>query len=94
MGPSMRQTVVFAFDTKEQRDELFEMIKPIYKPLEDGLRVVAMSDDNEVTRVGLMAEVIERYRDRDEIVEAIEALYQCDNLKEWSWSKFECEATP
>lgn len=83
-----RETVVFAFDTKEQRDRLFSLIG-VYIKAKEGLRIVALSVDNEVTRVGLMYEATERYSDPAEAVEAIEALYQCEDLGRWSWADYD-----
>jgi hypothetical protein len=87
-----RQTIVFAFETQEQRDELFEKLKP-YIMGEAGLRVVAMSDDNEMRRACLMREASERYRHPHEIRDAIDALDQCSDLSAWSWEKFDNEET-
>jgi hypothetical protein len=89
-GPSSetRETIVFAFDTKDQRDKLFSLIG-IYAKERTGLRIVALSMDNEVTRVGLMYEATERYSDPAEAVEAIEALYQCEDLVAWSWTDYD-----
>lgn len=90
MIDSLRETIVFAYDTPEQRSELFALLgdMPMRK---DGLRVVAMSVDNEVTRVGLLQEAIERYDDKYELLEALDAVQQCEDLKAFSWERFEAE---
>ena len=83
MIDAMRVTVVFAYDTPEQRSELFRLI--------GDLRVVALSIDNEVTRVGLLMEAAERYDDHHELRDAMDAVFQCEDLKTFSWEKYEAE---
>jgi hypothetical protein len=62
MIDTMGETVVFACDAPEQRSELMSMLGDM--PMRTrGLRVVALSIDNEVTRVGLIQEAVERYND-------------------------------
>lgn len=85
MIDAMRETVVFAYDTPEQRSELFRLIGDLR------LRVVALSIDNEVTRVGLLMEAAERYDDHHELRDAMDAVFQCEDLKTFSWEKYEAE---
>lgn len=50
-----RETIVFAFETPDQRKQLMSMLEPMMSPaLESGLRVVALSVGNEVSRVAKM----------------------------------------
>ncbi len=90
MIETLRETIVFAYDTPEQRHELMALIgdMPIRK---DGLRVVAFSIDNEVTRVGLLHEAAERYDDRDELRDALDAVHQCEDVKSFTWEKYEAQ---
>lgn len=90
MIDAMRETVVFAYDTPEQRSELFRLIGDLLKQ-EVSLRVVALSIDNEVTRVGLLMEAAERYDDHHELRDAMDAVFQCEDLKTFSWEKYEAE---
>ena len=83
MIDAMRVTVVFAYDTPEQRSELFRLI--------GDLPIVALSIDNEVTRVGLLMEAAERYDDHHELRDAMDAVFQCEDLKTFSWEKYEAE---
>jgi hypothetical protein len=80
------ETLVFRYDSPDQRAVLMDMVKP-YWNAETGLRVVAMSIDNEVSRMGLVQEALERYTDRDELRDAIDAVLQCADLRHWSWDK-------
>lgn len=82
-------TLVFRYDTPEQRQALMDLVKPYWSATE-GLRVVAISVDNEVTRAGLMADALDRYSDGYELRGAIEALAECDDLRKWDWN-FETE---
>lgn len=90
MIDAMRETVVFAYDAPEQRAELMRLLGDMPKR-EDGLRVVAFSVDNEVTRVGLLMEAAERYDDRDELRDALDAVFQCEDVKSFTWEKYEAD---
>lgn len=77
-------TLVFQYDTPEQRKVLMDFIKPI--ALKDtGLRVTAMSVDNEITRIGLIEEAMGRYDDHYDFREAVQAIIECPDLTKWSW---------
>lgn len=83
---STRETVVFAFDTAEQRKQMMDMLEPMMSPdIDRGLRVVALSVGNEVSRVSKMYEATERYRDRNEIIEAIDSLFQTEEPEKWTF---------
>ena len=86
MIDTMRETIVFAYDTMEQRAELMRMIGDMLT-LNAGLRVVAFSVDNEVTRCGLLAEAVERFDDHYELRDALEAVFQCEDVKSFTWGK-------
>mgnify|MGYP001587518290 FL=1 len=88
MPMPQRETVVFAFDTLEQRKELMAYVHPKFL-LESGLRVVGIAVDNEMKRVSLMEEAVARYSAGHALHEAIEAISQCPDLSQWSWDKFE-----
>jgi hypothetical protein len=88
--PRSRETFVFAFETREQRDEVFEKLKP-YIMAEAGVRVIGMSSDDEMKRGRLMEEAADRYKDLSELRDAIDAIGQCPDLSEWSWEKFDNE---
>ena len=85
-----RETIVFAFETPEQRAQLMAMIGSMMNPsLDEGLRVVALSVGNEVSRVSKMYETTERYKDRDAIVDAIESLFNTDTPERWTFEQFD-----
>lgn len=88
MEDSKRETIVFAYDTEEQRQQLLAMF-PDWFNKKDGLRIVALSHDNEVSRVGLCQEANERYRDFYERSEAMEAIFEHPNLTRFKWSDIE-----
>lgn len=84
------QTVVFQFETQEQRkatlDGLWHMVTSETLP-----RISGLSLDDELRRAELMYEASERYEDHYDLREAINALYQASNLRDWSWKKYEAE---
>ena len=90
MIDAMRETVVFAYDSPEQRAELMRMLGDM--PVRNtGLRVVALSVDNEVTRVGLLTEALERFGDHHELRDAMDAVFQCEDVKSFTWEKYESD---
>jgi len=90
--PHSRETFVFAFETPQQREEVFEKLKP-YIMAETGVRVIGMSNDDEMKRVWLMEEAADRYKDLGELRDAIDAIGQCSDLSAWSWEKFDNDET-
>lgn len=78
------ETVVFQYDTLEQREELFAIIKPLWDR-EDGLRVTAISRDNEIQRVELLTEAAERYDDHYDMREVQQQIFGCPDLSKWIW---------
>lgn len=47
--------------------------------------VTAVSMDNEMTRVQLIEEALERYGETSEAAETIQEIIQCPDLSKWSW---------
>lgn len=84
------QTVVFQFENQEQRkamlDGIWHMVTSETLP-----RITGMSRDDELRRAELMFEASERYSDHYDLREAIAAVYQASNLRDWSWEKYEAE---
>lgn len=83
-----RETIFFAFDTDADRKALMNLIEGMWSK-EDGLRVVAMSADSEMTRVEYLMEAIERYDDHYDRGEAQQEIWNCPDLAKWSWDAFE-----
>lgn len=79
-------TIVFRHDTKSQRKMLMNILRQ-FATAESGLRVVAMSVDNEVTRVELIEEALERCDDHYDLRETIEAICACPDLSRWTWDE-------
>lgn len=79
-----RETIVFAYDTEEQRRELLAMFPDWFKR-DDGLRIVALSHDDEMKRVQLIEEAIERYSDHYDRRDAIDEVLQHPNLSRFVW---------
>ena len=88
-----RETIVFAYDTEDQRRELLLMF-PEWFNKSHGLRIVALSHDNEMRRVTLIEEAIERYSDHYDRRDAIDAVLQHPNLSRFTWSEYETEDAP
>jgi hypothetical protein len=84
-GWPMRETVVFAFDNDEQRAQLFDLIRPYNSIKDDGLRVVALSADNEVNRVFLIEQAVERCHLNGDLEDTVVELCECANLSKWKW---------
>lgn len=83
---SKRQTIVFAYDTEAQRRELLAMF-PEWHARETGTRIVGLSLDNEMRRVSLIEDAIDRFNDHYDRQEAIEAILGHPNLTRFSWSE-------
>ena len=80
------ETVVFEYDTPEQREQLFALIKPLWDK-DDGLRVTAISRDNEIQRIELLTEAAERYDDHYDMREVQQEIFVCPDLSKWSWDE-------
>ena len=85
------ETVVFEYDTPEQREQLFALISPLWDK-DDGLRVTAISRDDEMQRVELLTEAAERFDDHYDMREMQQAIFGCPDLSKWSWD--DAEETP
>lgn len=77
-------TIVFRHDTADQRRMLMNAVSQFTRA-DTGLRVVAMSLDNEVTRVGLIEDALKRCDDHYDLRATIEAIVGCPDLSKWSW---------
>ena len=84
MEAPQTDTVVFAYDTPEQRRVAMEFVQPLFLRGE-GLRVVGLSVDNELTRLNLIREALERIDDHYDLRETIQAIIECPDLSKWSW---------
>ena len=80
------ETVVFEYDTPEQREQLFALIKPLWDK-DDGLRVTAISRDNELHRVELLTEAGERFDDHYDMREVQQEIFACPDLSKWTWDE-------
>lgn len=80
-----RETIVFAYDTDEQRRSLVRMF-PGWFERDDGVRIVAESVDNEMRRVNLIADALERYDDHYELRDAIRAILDHPNMTRFRWA--------
>lgn len=81
------ETVVFQYDTPEEREELFaEIIKPLWDK-DTGLRVTAISRDNEIQRMELIAEAGERFDDHFDLEYVRQQILDCPDLSKWDWEK-------
>ena len=83
-----RQTLVFAYDTVEQRLALLALF-PDWFLRTEGLRIVAASMDNEIKRVSLIEEAAERYSDCTDRQDAIDAVIEHPNLSKFKWEEYE-----
>ena len=81
---SKRETIVFAYDTEEQRREIMAMFDGWFER-ENGKRIVGVSHDNEMRRVELIEQAIERYSDHYDRRDAIDSVLQHPNLSRFSW---------
>lgn len=82
---SKRETIVFAYDTEDQRRALLAMF-PDWFHRDDGLRIVALSHDSEMTRINLIQQAMDRYSDHYDRRDAIEAILEHPNLTRFKWS--------
>jgi hypothetical protein len=80
-----RTTVVFAFDTPEEHAELMAYVKPRFL-LDSGLRISGLAVDNEMLRVRLIEEALERFDDGYDLRDAIEEIIGCLDLSKFSWN--------
>jgi hypothetical protein len=78
------ETIVFEYDTPDQREQLFALIKPLWAK-DDGLRVTAISRDNEIQRVELLTEASEKYDDHWDMREVQQQIFGCPDLSKWAW---------
>jgi hypothetical protein len=85
---SKRETIVFAYDTEDQRRELLDMF-PGWFSRDAGLRIVSLSHDNEMKRVTLLEEAVERYSYRDELRNAVTDVMEHPNLSRFNWDDLE-----
>ena len=81
-----RETIVFAYDTEEQRRALLAMF-PEWFNKEDGLRIVGLSHDNELKRVDLISEALGLYDDHFDRSEAIQGVLDHPNLSRFTWTR-------
>lgn len=84
------QTVVFEFENQEQRKATLEQFEKLIFS-ETAPRVTGLSVDDELKRAQLMFDAVERYDDHYDLREAIVALAEATNLRDWSWEKYEAE---
>lgn len=82
---SKRETIVFAYDTEDERRAILAMF-PEWHVRSEGPRIVGLSHDNELTRVHLIMDAMERYSDHYDRRDAIEAIFQHPNLSRFKWS--------
>jgi hypothetical protein len=93
-------TVVFKIDDQEAFDAFYKStLHPLVKFGKPApYQVTGWAVDDELYRSQLFYEAMERTRDYDKVAEAMEAIYQCPNLKEqWDWElwdKNESEDSP
>lgn len=83
---SHRETIVFAYDTEAERRAILAMFHDGWFKRESGPRIVAMSHDNEVTRINLVQDAMDRYSDHFDRRDAIEAVLQHPNLTRFKWA--------
>ena len=84
------QTLVFEFDTEDQRQGVLAPL--IHMAIaEECPRIVGLSSDDELKRSQLMFEALERYDDHYDLREAIASLADALDLSVWTWEKFENE---
>jgi hypothetical protein len=80
-------TIVFKIEDQEAFDAFYKStLKPLVmfgKPAP--YQVTGWAVDDELYRSQLFYEAMERTRDYEEVAEAMEAIYQCPNLKDWDW---------
>jgi hypothetical protein len=86
------QTVVFEFETQEQRQATLGKINDMLFA-ETAPRVTGLSVDDELRRAQMMFDALERYDDHFDLREAITALYETPSLRDFSWEKFEAETS-
>lgn len=84
-NPGLGETLVFRFDTNEQREELYALLKP-YMFAESGIRITAMSADHEIQRLSIIEEALER--DDCDIRDAVDEIVGCPDLSKWSWAAY------
>lgn len=82
---SKRETIVFAYDTEEERRAILDVF-PGWWEREKGSRIVALSHDSEITRIDLIQNALERYNDPYDFRDAIEAILGHPNLSRFKWS--------
>ena len=88
--PHITQTLVFQFDSHEQRKATLDQFSDLF--LADQCpRISAMSADNEQRRAELMYEALERYDDDYDLRDAIDKLYGESDLHDFTWEKFEAD---
>ena len=81
-----RETIVFAYDTDDERKQLMAMF-PDWFMRDTGLRIVAMSHDNEIKRVNLIEElVLEGKHNAYDLADGVETITQHPNLSRFAWS--------
>ena len=83
---SKRETIVFAYDTEEERRAILAMFHKGWFKRSEGPRIVALSHDSEMTRVNLIQDAIDRYSDHYDRRDAIDAILQHPNLTRFKWS--------
>jgi hypothetical protein len=80
-----RLTIVFAYDTQQERKQLFDMFdKELYKR-DSGLRIIALSDDNELTRCNLIEQALEKFGHYEQ-GEVIQEILNHTNLASFTWT--------
>lgn len=85
-------TVVFKIADRTAFDAFYEStLKPLIKFGAAGnpYQVVGWAVDDELYRSQLFYEAMERYRTYDKVAEAMEAIFQCPELREWDWDKWD-----
>lgn len=85
------QTLVFEFETEAQRRAVLDQFEAMLFA-DEAPRIVGLSIDDELHRASLISEALERYDDHYDFREAVDAVLNASNLKDWTWDKYEAEA--
>ena len=86
---SKRETIVFAYDTEDERRAIMALFHSGWHDRTEGPRIVGMSNDSELTRINLIQEAVERYSDHYDLRDAIEEIMQHPNLTRFKWADIE-----
>lgn len=88
LDDTKRETIVFAYDTEDQRRDLLAMFPRWFEREEgEGLRIVGLSHDDEMKRVSLIQEALERHSDHYDARDAVDEIIQHPNLTRFIWAE-------